>query len=142
MMYTSPTPTPHHARSYMLRPPGNKEIRKGIYKASVNNLLSLAILEEMERSMVRSPTSTTSPPKIEGSTYGRRCQFNTRLKLKAADDKRTNFVNGLQFLSLTNKLGLGDGCLQSAQGFVVQLLSHYQSHFLTSITTPDLPQQK
>ena len=39
-----------------------------IHKASVRSLLSLAILLEIERSMVRSPISTTRPPMREGST--------------------------------------------------------------------------
>lgn len=44
------------------------EKRSTFYKASVRSLFSLAILEEMLRSMVRSATSTTRPPMISGLT--------------------------------------------------------------------------
>lgn len=39
-----------------------------IYKVSLRSLFILAILEETDRSMVRSPISTMSPPRISGLT--------------------------------------------------------------------------
>lgn len=42
-----------------------------IYRVSVSSLFILAILEETERSIVRSPISTTNPPTISGLTCAR-----------------------------------------------------------------------
>jgi hypothetical protein len=46
-----------------------------IYKVSLSSLFILAILAETDRSMVRSPISTTSPPRISGLTLDTTLSF-------------------------------------------------------------------
>jgi hypothetical protein len=46
-----------------------------IYKVSLRSLFILAILEETDRSMVRSPISTMRPPLISGLTLGTTLSF-------------------------------------------------------------------
>lgn len=46
-----------------------------IYKVSLSSLFILAIFAETDRSMVRSPISTMSPPRISGLTLGTTLSF-------------------------------------------------------------------
>lgn len=48
--------------------PPSSHIKEVIYRVSVRSLFILAILEETERSMVRSPISTTRPPMMSALT--------------------------------------------------------------------------
>lgn len=48
--------------------PRSSHIKEVIYRVSVRSLFILAILEETERSMVRSPISTTRPPMMSELT--------------------------------------------------------------------------
>jgi hypothetical protein len=47
-----------------------------IYKVSLSSLFILAILPETDRSMVRSPISTTRPPLISGLTLETTLSFS------------------------------------------------------------------
>lgn len=62
-----------------------------IYRLSLSSLFILAIFAETERSMVRSPISTTSPPRISGLTLETTLTFlpwPTYCDLETADSMR------------------------------------------------------
>jgi hypothetical protein len=100
MMYTSHavqrTPTTFRAKHN-----GNE----ANYKASVKSLFSLAILDEIEESIVRSPISTTRPPRIVGSTCA---EISVETCVTSVD---TDLVGDLQLLALANVLGFSNGGL-------------------------------
>lgn len=59
---------PAHLPSPPVPGPLSLHIKKLIYRVSVRSLFIFAILEETERSMVRSPISTTRPPMMSELT--------------------------------------------------------------------------
>lgn len=87
-----------------------------------------ATLPETERSMVRSPISTTSPPMISGLTYSfpqhvsTSGLLNSDPPLPPPPKKKTHLVGNLQLLPLADVSALADGALQAVQRLVVQLL--------------------
>ncbi|KXS94400.1 hypothetical protein AC578_7792 [Pseudocercospora eumusae] len=86
-----------------------------IYRDSWRSLFILAIFDETERSMVRSPISTTRPPRMSGWTYN------------------------LQFLALTNVLALAHSVLELLHDLVVQWRSAGNSHLhLSACSTHQL----
>ena len=98
-----------------------------IYKESVRSLLSLVILEEMERSMVRSATSTTRPPRISGLTFPRESASMSSLR---GLRMRAHLVDNLKLLARAGELALRQRRLETLDGLGVQLL------FPLSVRTP------
>ena len=54
--------------THFMHPNKQKKLRRLVYKVSVRSLFIFAMREETLRSIVRSPISTTRPPRISGFT--------------------------------------------------------------------------
>lgn len=101
------------------------------YRLSVRSLFILLMRAETLRSMVRSPTSTTSPPIISGLT----CKIDVWVHVSIQKERRqcslhnrrvsTYSVGNLELLALADVGGLGNGSLQTRQSLGVKSLRRF-----------------